>query len=470
MSQPEPVSRRLAEFLAEARPDHLPPDVLAHANRAVLDWLGSVMAGALEPPAQMIREVVRDLGTSDDATVVAGGRASAAGAALANGTASHILEFDDVHKGSTLHGAAPIIPAAMAVAEREHVSGRAFLTAVALGYEAALRVGEAVNPSHYRMWHPTGTAATFGSAAAAGSVLGLDAARMNDALGTAGTTAAGLWEFNRDGAMSKHLHPGKAAFNGVLAADLAKHGFTGASRIIEGDRGFVRAFSDGGDPEVVIAGLGTTWKMRENWYKLHSCCGHTHTAIDAALRVRAKAGFGPGDATEQIDQIAIHTYGPGWAIVSEMQPGTPYQAKFSLAYVVAAALTEGVVGLDQFADARFDGTRTLDADLAALMSRVVVVVDPELTAMYPEAWPARLSITLRDGRVFTDGGDFPQGAPEFPATTEQLSAKAHALIAPRYDTSVADRAVVAARGIGDLRDMNDFFPAIMHEVPYAAAN
>src|SRR6185295_16403667 len=155
------------------------------------------------------------------------GRASAAGAALANGVASHILELDDVHKGSTLHAAAPIIPAALAVAEREHASGRAFLLAVALGYEAALRVGEAVNPSHYRFWHPTGTAATFGAAVAAGSLLGLPSAKMLDALGSAGTQAAGLWEFNADGAMSKHLHPGKAAFNGVLAADLARLGFSG---------------------------------------------------------------------------------------------------------------------------------------------------------------------------------------------------------------------------------------------------
>src|SRR6185369_12376766 len=135
----------------------------------------------------------------------ASGRSSAAGAALANGVASHILELDDVHKGSTLHPAAPVIPAALAVAEREHATGRAFLTAVVVGYEAALRVGEAVNPSHYRYWHPTGTAATFGAAAAAGSLLNLSAAQMLDALGSAGTQAAGLWEFNADGAMSKHL-------------------------------------------------------------------------------------------------------------------------------------------------------------------------------------------------------------------------------------------------------------------------
>src|SRR5688572_16044403 len=231
----------------------------------------------------MARRISAGFGTSGEATVFGGPRGSAAAAAFANGVASHILELDDIHTASTVHGAAPIIPAALAVAEREFASGQAFLAAVVLGYEAAFRIGEAVNPSHYRFWHPTGTVATFGAAAAAGSVLGLNAAEMRDAFGSAGTQAAGLWEFNADGAMSKHLHPGKAAFNGVLAADLARAGFTGASRILEGERGFFRAMSSTPDLSRIADGLGTAWKIGENGFKLHACCGHTHTAIDAAI-------------------------------------------------------------------------------------------------------------------------------------------------------------------------------------------
>src|SRR5579871_2450180 len=238
------VTRQLAEALSAARYEDLSPATLEDTRRSILDWLGSALAGAVEPPARMAQRVVALLGSSSEATVLAAGRSSAAGAALANGVASHILELDDIHKGSTIHAAAPVISAALAVAEREHADGKAFLLAVAVGYEAALRIGEAVNPSHYRFWHPTGTVATFGAAAAAGSLLKLDAAQMLDALGSAGTQAAGLWEFNADGAMSKHLHPGKAAFNGILSADLAREGFTGAKRILEGERGFFRAMSD----------------------------------------------------------------------------------------------------------------------------------------------------------------------------------------------------------------------------------
>jgi len=290
MQSSTPVSQLLAEFAAAARYDNLPPQIVHETQRAVLDWLGSALAGALEPPARIAQQVVASFGAADEATIFGAGRAAAASAALANGVASHILELDDVHKGSTLHAAAPIIPAALAVAERGHATGKAFLLAVALGYEAALRIGEAVNPSHYRFWHPTGTAATFGAAVAAGSSLQLNGAQMLDALGSAGTQAAGLWEFNTDGAMSKHLHPGKAAFNGVLAADLARLGFTGATRILEGERGFFRATSEAFDASRITAGLGSHWKISENCYKLYSCCRHTHSAIDTALDFRTTAG------------------------------------------------------------------------------------------------------------------------------------------------------------------------------------
>ncbi|MEZ4865387.1 MAG: MmgE/PrpD family protein [Caldilineaceae bacterium] len=439
LSTVTPLTRRLAETLANTTYALLPSSVIVDAQRSVLDWLGSALAGSLEAPARMAQTVVATLGRAEDATVFSAGRSSAAGAALANGVASHILELDDVHKGSTLHGAAPIIPAALAVAEREQATGQAFLLAVVLGYEAALRIGEAVNPSHYRFWHPTGTAATFGAAAAAGSLLRLTPEQMLHALGSAGTQAAGLWEFNADGAMSKHLHPGKAAMNGVLAADLAKVGFTGASRILEGERGFFQAMSQEYDPTRITDGLGERWKISENCYKLYACCGHTHTAIDTALDLRAQLGWQDDEALTQVQMLTIETYGPGYAIVKEMNPRTPYQAKFSLAYVAAAALLEGWVGLEQFTPERFTATGVAAPKLAALLPRIQVRVREELTAMYPAAWPARLSLTLADGTVLHAGSDYPRGNPENPVTTATLAAKFRALVAPRLSEDAAQQ-------------------------------
>jgi len=449
----EPVSRLLAATLADTTYSSLPAQVITDAKRAVLDWLGSALAGALEPPARMAQAVVVTLGKADDATVFGGGRASAAGAALANGVASHILELDDVHKGSTLHGAAPIIPAALAVAEREAADGQAFLLAVVLGYEAAFRIGEAVNPSHYRYWHPTGTAATFGAAVAAGSLLHLSPAQMLDVLGSAGTQAAGLWEFNADGAMSKHLHPGKAAFNGVLAADLSKQGFTGASQILEGERGFFQAMSSAHDPTRITDGLGKRWKISENCYKLYSCCGHTHTAIDTALDLRTELGWQGDEALTQVQALAIETYGPGYAIVKEMNPRTPYQAKFSLAYVTAAALLEGWVGLEQFTPERFGAMGVVEPTLAALLPRIRVTVNNELSARYPTAWPARLTLTLADGMVLHGGSDYPRGNPENPVATAGLEEKFRSLVTPRYAGTLAERCIAFVKELEEVTNM-----------------
>ena len=476
-------TRELAHALAAARYDHLPADVIEHARRAVTDWLGSVMAGSLERPARLAQQVAAGFGTSNEATVFAGlvapkprsgegGRASAAAAAFANGVASHILELDDIHRGSTVHAAAPIVSAALAVAEREHADGGAFLAAVAVGYEAAFRIGEAVNPSHYYFFHPTGTVATFGAAAAAGSLLLLSADQMVDALGSAGTQAAALWEFNTDGAMSKHLHPAKAAMNGILAADLARVGFTGATRILEGERGFFRAFSKSFDETRITDGLGTRWKIGENGYKLYSCCGHTHTAVDSALEIRTRRRWSKDDVLREVSGITIETYGPGYEIVKEMNPRTPYQAKFSLAYCVAAALLEGVLGLEQFADERFGPEGVRDPAIADLLRRFRVTVAEDLTARYPGAWPVRLTIACL-ARADSEGGlderaieraasDYPKGNAENPVSTEELEKKFSALVGSRFGRQTAEAMLAALHSIERSRDMADLFaPALV---------
>ena len=446
------ISAALADFVASA--PTFSEAVTEDARRSVLDGLGSMLAGSLEPQSRMVQRVVRGLGASDEATVFSAGRSSAAGAALANGVATHTLELDDIHKTSTIHAAAPVISAALAVAEREHRGGRDFLRAVVLGYEAALRVGEAVNPSHYRYWHPTGTVATFGAAVAAGHLIGLDAAQMLNALGSAGTQAAGLWEFNASGAMSKTLHPGKAAMNGVLSADLARLGFTGAGTILEGPRGFFAATSHEHDASRITVDLGEVWKISENGYKLYSCCGHTHTAIDAALDLRAEQDWDAHQVLDQVREVRVFTYGPGWEIVSEQRPRTPYQAKFSLAYVVSAALLEGAVGLDQFSAERFGPDGVAEPAIAELLTRVRPQVSPALTGMYPAAWPVRLELELRDGRLLRVGGDFPRGNMENPVTTAVLEDKFRTLVQPRFGPAVCEQVLDLVRHLEDAPDLS----------------
>src|SRR5687768_15666227 len=450
-------SRELATVLAATRFADLDAVAVEHTERAVLDWLGSALAGSTEVPAAIAHTVARGFGDSSEATIFAGGRASAAAAAFANGVAAHILELDDIHKTSTVHGGAPIISAALAVAERERATGERFLTGVAVGYETAFRIGEAVNPSHYRFWHPTGTVATFGAAAAAGLLVGLTPAQLVHALGTAGTQAAGLWEFNADGAMSKHLHPGKAAMNGVMAADLARAGFTGAGHILEGERGFMRAMSSADDSGRINAGLGAVWKIAENAYKLHACCGHTHSAIDLAIALSSRCAWSPAETLARVAEVEVETYGPGYEIVKDANPRSPYQGKFSMAYCVAAGLLEGHVGLEQFTAERFCADGVREPAIAAMLPRIRVTVAADLTAKYPAAWPARVTLTLADGSRLCDASDYPRGNPENPISTEALEEKLVALVAPRFGQECAEAALAAIAALPDSPDMSRVF-------------
>src|SRR5699024_9597256 len=182
----------------------------------ILDYFGSALSGKSSKPVQMIDEMVRELGGTSQASLVTGGSTSVINAALVNGAASHISEIDDIHKGSIIHAATVVVPAALAVSEWKNLCGKDLITAVVAGYEVCFRIGEAVSPSHYYYWHNTATCGTFGSAVAAAKLLDLDEEQIVSTLGSAGTQAAGLWEFIEDGAMSKQLHPAKAAMNGVM--------------------------------------------------------------------------------------------------------------------------------------------------------------------------------------------------------------------------------------------------------------
>lgn len=447
---PETISEQLARLVEETRLSDLTVAVVTMAKLSVLDWLGSALAGSTREPAVMARQVIDEFGGAPQATVFPEGRkSSAANAAFANGVASHIIELDDVHKTSTFHPAAPIIPAALAAAEKEGASGKDFLAAVVVGYDVAIRVGEAINPSHYRFWHPTGTCGTFGAAAAVGKILGLPADQLVNALGSAGTQAAGLWEFLADGAMSKHLHPGKAAMNGLLAAYLARRGFTGAGRILDGDRGFCRATSTGYDLDKITRDLGRHYKILENCFKIHACCGHTHSAIDLAIEL------GRSVRPEEIERITVHTYHVVRDLVGNFSPRTPYEAKFSLPYGVAAGFVFGRAGLEEFApehlrDPRIQGT----------MAKIQLVIDSELDALYPERWPAAVEVRTSSGQGLSARADYPRGNPENPVSEGDLIAKFRSLAGSVVDDSVVEDLIAVVLGIEGEKNMSRVFARV----------
>ena len=407
--------QQLASFIVTAE---VPADTRRTARRYLLDWLGSTLAGGEMRPPSMLREVINELGGHSQATVIAtGGRTSAPLAAFANAAASHVLEMDDLDPGSIYHPAAPTVAAALAVGEQLSVDGDALLDAIAIGYEVGIRVGEALGPTHYEHWHTTGTAGTFGAAAAAARLYGLDADQTLQALGSAGTMTAGLWEFLADGAMSKQLHPAKAAHDGIMATLIAKQGSAAASRILEGDKGLLAAMSGEPAPERLTDGLAsdmTAWRISGVAFKVHAACRHTHSAVDAALNLREAHSITP----DQIERVDVRIYSQALGLLDGMEPTTPYAAKFSLPFCIASALIYGDLGLARFSETTIREKLTLD-----LVDRVSFETDPAFDALYPETWPSSVTITLRDGTEVSDRVDFPAGDIRAGVENEDLIAK-----------------------------------------------
>jgi 2-methylcitrate dehydratase PrpD len=438
------LSERLAALVASTRADDVPEAVAQTAAWWVLDWLGAAIAGLDSAPGRiMLEHTGAQPGGPSSCIGMADGRATQV-AALHNGAISHVVEMDDVHRAAVIHPAVVVVPAALAVAEQRGASGRDFLTAVVIGYEIAIRVGESVGKTHYFHWHNSSTCGVFGAAAAAGWLLGLDQQRLTWALGNAGTQAGGLWEFIADGAMSKVLHTGRAAANGVLAAELGALGFTGARTILEGRQGFFAATSPDGDPSAVTAGLGEGWKLPGSSIKPYPSCRHTHAAVDATLELRSEHGV----SVEDVERIEIDAYQSTLDLTDNPAPAHPYAAKFSVHYCVARALADGALRPSDFTDEQI-----AEPALRDLMLRTTARLDPELNALAPRQLPARVRMQLKDGRRIEHLALAAKGDPEAPLSEAELTDKFLSLIAGTPYASRGAELVEHVTGLGARRDV-----------------
>ena len=407
------ISQTLAGFVHRCGYDSLPLHVVDAAKQCLLDWMGSAIRGSVESPARIYNEVARSEGGHPRASALPDfWKTSVSWAAQINAAASHTVEMDDLHPTSVIHPAAPIISAAAAVAEAVDASGRDLIAAIVAGYEVGIRAGEAVGRSHYNLWHSTATCGTFGAAAAAARLLKLNDAQIVQALGSAGTQAAGLWEFLADGAMSKQLHPAHAAAAGILSAELAVRGFTAAKKIFEGPKGFLAAMSKDAAPEMLTEGLGLSYRILTNSFKKHASCRHTHSAIDAALILRDKKKVRP----EALRRVEVQIYPAGYDLLHGVQPTTAYAAKFCLPYTIAAAFNRGRVLLPEF--------EKLDApDIQATMTRVTMTRDEAMGRDYPEKWPARVIAILESGETVSTEVEYPKGDAKNPLSQQELEQK-----------------------------------------------
>ncbi|MEZ5811767.1 MAG: MmgE/PrpD family protein [Rhizobiaceae bacterium] len=414
------ASGDLARFAAGLDLDDIPREVVARAVELFVDWAGSALSGRGHRAIAILEAFAESMGPSEGPSEILTGRRATSPyfAAFANAAASHISEQDDVHNGSVFHPGTIVFPAALALAQATGASGCKFITASIAGYETGIRVGEFLGRSHYKVFHTTGTAGTLAAAAACGNLLDLDDDAMLHAFGSAGTQSAGLWEFLRDAADSKQLHTAAASAAGLMSAWIARDGFTGARRILEGPQGLAAGMSSDAVPEKLTDRLGERWCVAETSFKFHASCRHTHPAADALLKIIADNNLAAGDIayiTAHVHQGALDVLGP------VTNPVTVHQAKFSMPATLGLIATHRKAGLAEYAGFLKDDAAR------AFLGRVEMRLDPEVDGAYPERWIGKVSVATFDGRELVARIDDPKGDPGNSLSRDEIDAKARGL-------------------------------------------
>lgn len=413
------IAETVGAAISQLRYDDLPAEIVHAVKRSVLDTLGAALAGVGTEEVETVIRASRHWGSTGPSRVWGTNiRMAAPHAALVNGTAAHAREVDDF--GGCGHSGAVVVPAVLAAAELSGASGADVVAAVAAGYEVAVRVTDALGGYHRhnaRGWHGTGTAGTIGAAAGASRTFRLDDRETAWALGLGGTYTGGIWAFIVDGAMSKRLHAGKAAETGLVAAALAREGFTGPLAIFDDTWGsFLSLYgADLAQPDALVNGLGTDWSgIFRSGFKPYACCRGMHGALDAAFLLRAQANIKADDVQRVVvlgSEQTVRQFGK-WEV------STLLDVQFSLPYSLALAFVVGRAGLDEYEAAVHP-----DARLTEFARRVEVTARPgvELTS------PLTVEVHLRDGRILQHTVEYAKGDARNPMSDEELVEKFMAL-------------------------------------------
>lgn len=406
------ITRELAKYCSELKFEMFPSEVVDRAKYLTLDFLGVALRGAQEDSSKAMYKVIKGMGPTTKGGVIIGTnmRAPYQYAALANGTSAHSLELDDVHNEASLHPGTVIFPAALAACEMANKSGREFIEGAVVGYEVMIRLGKALGPQyHYsKGFHPTGTCGTFGATATVAKILRLNEFQTLNALGIAGSQAAGSMEFLAQGAWSKRMHPGWAAHNGIIASLLGKNGFSGPSTIIEGKFGFLHAYSENSDARKVVDGLGSGFEVMRTSIKPHACCRYKQAPIDGILSIMEQNDLKAND----VEKVTLGILKTGFPIIAtpeelKYNPRSVVDAQFSMPFGAAVAILYGKASLDEYTQNNVNSTQ-----VKALMSKISCVENPELDKVYPKHWPATVEIRTKDGKTFSTRIDYPKGDPE----------------------------------------------------------
>jgi aconitate decarboxylase len=448
---PDGPTVALADFVTALRFDDLPETTVAHAKLSILDTLGCAVFGATLPWIEMLRRFVQSEGGAGQATLWGSAiKVARTQAALVNATAAHSFELDDIHMGGMIHPGALALSSSLAVGEPLGIDGQELLTAFVAGCEVGARVGQAVGIQHFRAgYHPQGTVGVFAAGAAAARALRLNRQTGREAIGLAGTQAAGLMAA-QEGSMAKRLHSGLAAQSGVRSALLAEQGFTGIANVLEADFGGFLSTMGGGavHPELLTDGLGSRWETDQIGFKRYASCAAAQSSIDVAGIIRESAHLSVGE----VESVTIHasTHAQlhcGW----EFSPTGVTAAQMSIPYGVASMLAHGDVSADRFTE-----DAIADPEVVALARRVVVQPDEAIDALGPDLrYTIRFELRTTNGDVLTGEASDRPGGPTRPLSNEAIRAKFFGLTTPLLGDAGARHLQDAVDRLEDLADVGE---------------
>ena len=384
-------TKKLSTFICDTNYDNIPKEVIHRTKMCIIDWIGSAYSGIGSSTDTIMYNLIKEMGGMNIATLI-GSEYSAPPmwAALYNGMISGVMEIDDVHEEAILHPSIAVIPAALAVAEYAGSSGRDLITSIIVGYDISIRIARCAGSTHSSFWHPTGTCNTFGAAATAGKLLNLDEKKLTMALGLAGTQASGLWEsINAEATMAKHLHGGKASFNGIFSAFLARGGFKGSERIIEGKKGFLAISSKVTEQDIIklTEALGEPFLIMKNFFKKYACCRGCFEGIEVVQHILTHNNLNAGD----IEKILVTTTPMRVWTVGNKEPKNIYEAKFSLPFCIALIANNKNAGLYDFNEENLN-----NSSIKEFMRKVELVSDSHMPLR-----AQRIEVVCKDKSVFS---------------------------------------------------------------------
>lgn len=407
----------LAEFVSGTSYARLPKEVVQKTKGIILDTLGCGIAGytLAKEEFHWIFDLIKEMGGTPESTVFLEGlKTSCAQAALANGALIHTVDYDDTHMGSISHLGASVISSSLAMGEKIGADGPSMITAVVLAYEVAGRIGKAIMPSHYKYWHPTGTLGNIGVSVVASKLLGLKADRVEQAVSLAADGASGMRYCIDFGDFSKSLHPGFAAWNGTMAAQVIARGAVGPKGLLEYKSGFCEAYSDEPDMKRLTENLGTFYEIMTDSLKAYPTILCSHTPIQGTMKLM-KAGNLRLEDVESI-HFRVTPTAPGQGM--NYSPDTPLAARLSIPYCVSRAAADGYIAMDQFQEEKIKDSR-----IRQFMKKITLESEPQFLQKFPGTLAAQVEIQTRDGKRWQDESIYPKGHPENPMTDNEIKDK-----------------------------------------------